>query len=184
MGDYLPQENRKKPATGAPATGYTPSDPNNWQTLTPPADVQAALDQLAARGQRVVLAALGVGGTWNPGEYVGPHYAATSSASVSTYSGSGYYRAPQKQRLREFAFPVSSPTSYVVDLHIYVGPNPASMAFSGIVLTTQIGAYVVENLLDTLDLDNGDCVAVLNSDGVNILGVGACAVSALAIPIP
>ena len=115
--------------------------------------------------QRVVLASLaGPSGIWFPVQWVGPSYALESSAYVTGYTGLGFYRVQRAGKLSGWAVEVAYPTGSTFDAHVYVGPSPDLLAFSGVVLTVVENQYVSQNLLDELEVAAGDCIAVLNSD--------------------
>ena len=128
--------------------------------------------------QRALLGALGFTGTWNNGEWVGPNYAGQSSAAVTNFTGCGVFRNKKAGTLSRFTIDSASTSPYTLDLHLYVGPSPDNLSFSGIVITVGIGVYVSANNTDTLVVAEGDCIAFLNSDLVNLWGCGSTHITA------
>lgn len=115
--------------------------------------------------QRVLLASLaGPSATWSANQWVGPNYSGDSGADVVGFFGLGFARVQRAGRLRNFAVEVAYPTGSSFDAHLYTGPSPDALSFSGVIITVVSGQYVSTNLLDELEVAAGDCAAVLNSD--------------------
>lgn len=117
--------------------------------------------------QRVLLASLaGPSGVWYPNQWIGPSYALSSGLSPTGYAGLGFYRVDRDGVLSRWAVEVAYPTGTSIDAHVYVGPSPDALSFSGVVLTVEEDLYVSQNLLDELEVAAGDCISVLNGDPV------------------
>lgn len=129
--------------------------------------------------QRVLLASLKPAGVWYPNQFVGPSYSDQSASSVPGYNGSGFARLARAGILSRFAIENALPSGgSSLDMHVYVGPSPSLLSFSGIVITVVLGQYVSENLLDDLQVAADDCVALFNPDLVIGYSPGALSVTA------
>lgn len=146
---------------------FTPLVPTDW--LPPPADVQDALDQLAARKTYLLLiSSLNPAGTWYPLNYVGPSYGSQSLPYVSGYNGAGFCRVPRNGVIKNFKLAQASPTGTSIDVQLWLAPsgNPGLFGFTGISMTIPSYTYIASNLTDSLNVSEDDLLVFFNADPI------------------
>lgn len=112
--------------------------------------------------EEVILGALAPGGVYYPGEFIGPQCTFTSGASVTGLNGTGYKRFKKAGTLSFLSSEQAQASGSTLDVHIYAGPDPTLLSFTGVVLQIVGGALVSDNTSDTITVVAGDCFAVYN----------------------
>ena len=143
---------------------YNPTDPTNWPSPLPNTII-GALDYLAKRTSVVVLGQLSTGGVWYPNNWIGPGGGTGSSSYPYGYgSGTGFFYITKKGKLSNFSWTNAAYPYSDIPADIYLAPNgnPNLFSYTGVSLLMPAFSYVAENLVDTIDVNPGDIIAVYN----------------------
>lgn len=150
-----------KTATNTP---YNPTEPTNWP-IPLPNTILGALDYLAKRSAPVILAQLATGGVWYPNNWIGPSGGTGSSSSPYGYGvGTGFFQVVKKGRLSDFSWTNAASPSSDIPADIYLAPNgnPYLFSYTGVSLLMPAYTFTASNLVDTIDVNPGDIIAVYN----------------------